>query len=425
MLSKKQHLLNEKDKILLYKNRKFDKNKEIVMRRVLYYMAIIWYKVENILLKLIPSKEENTIVLLRTDNIGDFLLWTDSAKEFRKRFKDKKIVLICNTSTCTIAKMLPYWDEIIGVREQKMLFNPIYRLRLFISLSRRKFQTIYNCVYSHNYFVMDTIVNSLKANEKIGYDGDYTNIKNILKGFRFSANKMERIKEKLSQKTKTYYTQMVKGKEEILMELSRNADFIRGTIDKDFLSSLPRIEIKTTGKDFGLKENEYMVLFIGSSSLHRAWNREKYALLIDSVKEKVVICGGRSDERVLSEILPLVHREVVDLVGKTSMMDLFSVIKNAKYIVTNDTSAGHIAPIVRTKSVVLLPGNYPGRFHPYKVENLTDKDKDYLPKAIYHSMDCFNCANYCKYVHDQKTIWPCIDKIQVEDVLKEIEEMVF
>jgi len=393
------------------------------MRKILYYMAIILYRLENIFLKLIPSQEENTIVLLRTDNIGDFLLWTDAAKEFRQKFSKEKILLICNSSTYSIAKMLPYWNEIIMIEEKKMLFNPIYRLCFFVRLSKRKFLSIYNCVYSHNYFIMDTIVHNLKAKDKIGYDGNYNNIKNILKGFLFSENKINSLTNKLLIRSKSYYTQMIKGNSGIVMELTRNADFIRKTINREFLSSLPKIDIKLKKQDFGLEDKQYMVLFIGASSMNRVWNIEKYASLIDNIEDKVVVCGGKSDENTIIKIQRLIHKDIINFVGKTTIIDLFSVIKNAKYIVTNDTSAGHIAPIMRTKSIILLPGNYIGRFHPYKVEKLDKEDEKYIPNVIYHSMDCFNCNNYCKYVKDHNTIWPCIDNIQLENVLHAIHKI--
>ena len=53
------------------------------------------------------------IVLIRLDAIGDFIIWLDSAKEFRVIYPSERIVLIANSSWASLAKTMPYWDEVL------------------------------------------------------------------------------------------------------------------------------------------------------------------------------------------------------------------------------------------------------------------------------------------------------------------------
>lgn len=391
-------------------------------KKILYYIVKLFYLLEWLLTRGVACRQESTIVLLRMDNIGDLLLWLDAAKEFRNKYKDQKILLFCNSTSLPLAKLLPYWDEVISFKEKDLLTNPLYRIKFFFKLSKRKFLKIYACAYSHDYFLTDITVRNLKAKQKIGYDGDYLNIKAKLRGFLFKQKKIDELTKKLQAKAKNYYSSMVKGQEGEIMEIVRNADFVRGTINKNYLAKVADCEfqIPQNQENFGLKPKSYMVLFVGASTRNRVWTAQKYAQVIDKVEEKVVISGGKSDEGIYKQIESFISKKVVNLIGKTDMVGLLELIKGAKYVVSNDTSASHIAPIVKTPCVVLTPGTIVGRFHPYKVERDDKQEKIFLPKPVYHSMDCFGCHNLCKYVKDKQTCWPCIEGISVEEVLQQV-----
>ena len=55
---------------------------------------------------------KDSVLLLRCDSLGDFVLWLDSAKEYRTLYKNKKIILVVNQSWVSLANRLGYWDEV-------------------------------------------------------------------------------------------------------------------------------------------------------------------------------------------------------------------------------------------------------------------------------------------------------------------------
>jgi ADP-heptose:LPS heptosyltransferase len=105
-------------------------------------------------------------------------------------------------------------------------------------------------------------------------------------------------------------------------------------------------------------------------------------------------------------------------------MELFSLIKHAKWIITNDTSASHISVITKTPSICILGGAHYGRFQPYIVEKQTADDQ--IPKIANFFMDCYNCNLNCKFIKNNKNkVWPCIEKIEVSLINKLVNEISF
>ena len=78
-------------------------------------------RIDDWLIAYIPQKKQysNAVLIIRLDSIGDFILWLDSAKEFRRIYLDKKIVLCANASWASLAERLTYWDEVISKMERK------------------------------------------------------------------------------------------------------------------------------------------------------------------------------------------------------------------------------------------------------------------------------------------------------------------
>ena len=66
------------------------------------------------------EKASGRVALVRLDAIGDFIIWLDSAAEFRKQFNDRTLVLVCNKACEGIAKASGLFDEIVPVDTGKL-----------------------------------------------------------------------------------------------------------------------------------------------------------------------------------------------------------------------------------------------------------------------------------------------------------------
>ena len=97
--------------------------------------SLLFFLFDSLVLSKIPSlqlKKHELILLIRQDAFGDFIMWLDTAKEYRKLYPPEKykIVLVGNTLWCGLAKALPYWDEVIAVDVRQFKTFSRYRRKL-------------------------------------------------------------------------------------------------------------------------------------------------------------------------------------------------------------------------------------------------------------------------------------------------------
>jgi ADP-heptose:LPS heptosyltransferase len=351
------------------------------------------------------SKNTESILIIRLDSIGDFILWLDSAQHFRKIYPDKKIVLLGNQTWTDLAKKFPYWDEVWELNNRKFCLNIAYRLHLLKKVRKAGFDVVVQPTYSRKFLRGDAIVRISGAREKIGSVGDCSNIRPIEK--------------KISDR---FYTQLIPANPQPLMEIRRNAEFIRG-LGYEFQSALPDMMLAAQGiKNPVVNNLPYFVLFPGASWTGRQWPVEKFSefasLIFHETGMLAVICGGATERELGEALIAIMDIPVVNMVGETSLSEMVAIIKDAQFLLGNETSAVHIASAVATPAFCLLGGGHYGRFMPYDIESKTEKP---LPVAITHQMDCFNCNWRCRYfVADGKPA-PCIEKISVDEVFAAVK----
>lgn len=111
-------------------------------------------------------------------------------------------------------------------------------------------------------------------------------------------------------------------------------------------------------------EGDYCLFHPVSRRESKLWKKESFAELIDYYSNKglqVVITSGPDYREIeyLSEIEKLTKHDVINLGGKTSLLELSCLIREAKFFVGLDSVASHIAAAVKTKGVTLFgPSNH-------------------------------------------------------------------
>jgi ADP-heptose:LPS heptosyltransferase len=166
-----------------------------------------------------------------------------------------------------------------------------------------------------------------------------------------------------------------------------------------------------------LPKDKYCVICPGSGSKNnsKCWSTDKYASLLHKIEKlgyTTVLCGSGKEIKIALDIIKKSSvSKVIDLTGKTTLMDLAFIIKNAHMLIANDSSAAHIANAVGTHAFVILGGAEYGRFFPYP-------DQQYIHPIIKKGMDCFYCNWICKYDY-----YKCIKDISIESVEYEIMKL--
>jgi heptosyltransferase I len=80
---------------------------------------------------------------------------------------------------------------------------------------------------------------------------------------------------------------------------------------------------------------------------------------------RFVILGGKSDAELAAAITPAAPDSVLDLTGRTSLLQTVEVLRLCRAVVTNDTGPMHIAAALRKPVIGLFGPTNPARTGPY------------------------------------------------------------
>lgn len=357
---------------------------------------------DAIFLKSISTSEQQhkpEILIIKIDAIGDFLVWLSVAKAYREIFPSTNfsLTLVCNPSCETLAKQNLTFDKILPLNRKKYMLKLTYRLLIFKTLDKLKYEKIIYHAPSREYASGDLLVKKLNAKQKIGFASDFA----IDSKFWIS-------------KSKQFYNIVFESKS--VSEHINNHHFMQFLGVKKHLISIEKLVFETKN-DLQLPQN-YVVFFIGARIGIRKWDINNFIklteLFLDETQYNIILCGGNEDIKD-AEILQNFFEynlRIIDFVGKTTINELCEVIKNAKLLIGNETSGIHFAASLETKSVCILGGGHFNRFVPYPNEI----DSDFKPFPMYEKMDCFHCDWRCKYQLTNLKSAPCIENISVHKV---------
>lgn len=343
-------------------------------------------------------REKSGVVLVRTDAIGDFVIWLNSAKAYKSIYPKTKITLIANSSWANWAQDFSYWDEVIAVDIYRFECELMYRFAVLLKIRRAGYRVAIQPTYSRSFLHGDSLIRATGAEQRIGFIGDLSNIVGYWKNI-----------------SDEWYTRLVRGSPRLEMELLRNAEFIENLSGKNFSPVASQIPLRGSYTAYSLK-SKYFVVFPGASWFGKRWPLEKFIELAISIREdrdwQIVLCGGINDTELCKQLTNKVQGECINLTNKTTLADLAQVIKSAQLLVCNDTSAVHIAVAVGTPSVCILGGGHYGRFLPYPEHLNCIK-----PLVASHIMPCFNCNWNCTQQRGEDGSVPCINQVSVKEVL--------
>ena len=355
------------------------------------------------LLDYLPTflKQKKGTLLVRLDLIGDFVLWLDAAQAYRSLYPGHHLTLVVNSACAELARTLPHWDQVIEINIHSLRNDYNYRLSTLIKLRWANFATAIQPTFSRE-FIGDLVVRSTNATNRIGYAGDSNNISSTLK-----------------HTTDYWYTKLISNDLHQAMELGINAHFVRELGCRDFMSNVPVISKTTTLTSTHQFTMPYIVVAPGASWLPKTWPVYHFAALIKKLITQfdiqIVFCGAHHEQQISAEIIRLVGQplKVKDISGHTTLIELIEVIRNAKLLITNDSSPVHIAAATATPSICIVGGGHFGRFLPYLSEQ---SHPGPVPIIKSYEMACFGCRWQCIHNVPTDQAVPCIANVSVQSV---------
>ena len=371
--------------------------------------TLMFFLFDSIVLWKSKSTKRNKlklVLLIRQDAIGDFVIWLDTAKEYRILYPPEKykIVLIGNDLWYDLAKTLPYWDEVLPVNVKQFKAFSLYRKNLLRKVRSLGAQITVQTAFSGEFYLADSLVRASNSLRKVGSVGDMSNrnwFKKII--------------------SDSWYTELVPASTKQLTELERNTEFFRGFSKKTHQLSYPNLSSIILASSTEWEKRDYYVLFPGASTTLKQWPIGYFAEIANRIYKETCLTGildGVSSEKPLAESIQGLTDAPLEWAG-TSLNEMPKLLKHSKFLVSNDTSAVHIAVAVNTPVICILGGAYYGRFLPYPEL----PDKQFTLETVSYSMPCYGCNGDCIYPLKKNDPAPCITNISVDAVWEKISSL--
>ena len=343
-------------------------------------------------------------MFIRLDAIGDFLIVLPYFKEIKKDYNnsDNYLILVGNKLWKDLGEyfLKDIFDQFIWIDRKDYKNNLFYRVRLNLNLLRINAGEVIDSTYSRDYIYNDSITRAISANIKIGWVGDNSGFFTIL----------SRISEK-------WYTELVSNINSQL-ETEKHSHFFNYVLKKNIN---PNFKIYAKVGDI-LKYNlpeKYCVIAPSAFWSGKEWETNKFAECADYINQKhnyaIVLIGSSSEHHKYDEIRKFAKSSYfINCIGKTNLLDMIEVIRNADLLITNDTSAVHVAALTDTNAICIIGGGHFGRFVPnHSIKNI---------KWLYSKMECFGCNWKCIYDIEKNQTVPCIANIKSVEIFGVIDD---
>ena len=353
------------------------------------------------------NAKSDSIVLIRLDRIGDFVMSYSVFQEYRQYYTNRRIILICNSACLQIAELFGVFDEIIPIDLDRFKFDIGYQKRISKEIKSIRCQIAIQMVCNRNIY-MEYISSIVRARMKYALSGE--------------------IKPRALLFDLIVYSSVVKLDDYFCFDIRKNFLLFNHVTGRNIKSYQGQIDNNSNSR-LGF---DYVILAIGGSFNAKKLEIKKYAeainYLIRNTKYRFILLGGLEDEDQLNEF----WNEIIDsercisCVGKTTIIDCFNYISGAKFIISNDTSFVHIAVLYNIPSIVVAGDYDRNRFLPYDLEEYDDS-RNY-PEVIKHEMDCGGCKiSYGKcraLIESFDKRFECISGIDSSELIEKIRVLI-
>lgn len=302
------------------------------------------------------APQEDRLLVIRLDAIGDYLLFRPFLKKLRESSyaRGKEITLLGNQlwRDLAISWDSEWVDHFIWLDRKRFYADPVYRFNLQREIRQQGFGELINTTYSRYLLFDDAIVRTSAVPKRLGSVGD-----------------CENTIPKEKKQTDSYYTKLFPAADGVLFEFERHYELF-----SQWLPDLRERPTLTPPEDFRQVGNQpYFVLFPGASEAFRCWPVAHFAQVGRWLHERtgwsVVLSGGPGEVALGTELENLLEGlPVRNEVGKTRLPELAERIAGAKLLVSNETMAPHFAALYGTKTLCIYNGRHRGRFSPYPQE---------------------------------------------------------
>jgi heptosyltransferase-3 len=332
-------------------------------------------------------------LVVRTDKIGDLVLALPAAEAIKDSHPGTSVAFMVSPATAELARACPFVDQVIEWDESKRGLGALLGLRRSIR------ETCPNAVV----FLRPTFRVALAAWSA---------------GIRKRAGTAYRWYSLLFTKRVGEHRKYAEHH-----ETQYNLGILADLLPLKKRTYLPRITLPQAAEAYaigalrqrGIDPGAFVIIHPGSARSARNLPLGAYARLANLVETglgiRVLVTGGREEQRLVSEIDRLREGASVSLVGAPGLLELAAVISRARLFISGSTGPMHLAAAVGTPTLSFFS---PVRScSPRRWQALAPHGRVILPPVP----ECPTCVGRrCEH-------FDCMERIEVDTVFEDLKQM--
>lgn len=131
---------------------------------------------ENLICLSVVQRKVDNILLVKTDAIGDFVVWLGFVKLLRRKFPSDYLYLVCNKVVAGMASSSGYFDAVITIEFKRFQSDWLYRFKMLRRIRQVGCQIAIQPTYSRSFLLGESIIRCCGARHRIGSSGDTSNM---------------------------------------------------------------------------------------------------------------------------------------------------------------------------------------------------------------------------------------------------------
>ncbi len=340
-------------------------------------------------------KQYKNILIVRTDRIGDLVLTTPVILALRQAYPDSNISIMVNPQAKPIVEGNPYLDEVI-VFDRKKTHKGFWPLLKFIGHLRKKdFDLV---LVLHTKKITNLICFLAGIPQRVGY-------KNEKFGFF------------LNQGIKDTRAQGRQHEVQYCLDVLRHLGIPVGN---------PQMYIPLSAESKPWMENFMMENCITESTpliavhpdascISKRWPAQNFAELINMINRhystKIVLIGNSGTRKIISQIIPLLEKSVIDLSAETTLHQLIRLLRQCQVLISNDSGPVHLAGALGIPVIAIFGRNQLG-LSPTRWKPLSERSI-----VLHKEVGCTVCL-----AHNCQIDFKCLQAIKPQEVFEALTQ---
>lgn len=345
-----------------------------------------------------------SIVVLRDDAAGDFVLFSPFLRELRRIYEGAKITLLCSTRNIDLARCCPYVDDII-LNKALDGVDGADALRRVVAVAKDLLEYNFDLAFSPRLGIncADTILAYMcGATHVVAFTNNryapaagqvvQTDFDTIISVAAPMSGKcmsdvdrnLVLLEHMLKAPIKHRQLEMWMSRQDMESADAMLAEFVnaparsKGKKKKGKQQAQPP---RQTGPRF----SHLLCAMPGASLAMKRWPIERYVSLFRQILKEdptagVVIMGGPQDKDVAAKMQRKLGDRAINFAGRCSYRQSAAIMRRCSMYIGNDTGMMHIAaalkvPVLNVNcfpaSMRMITMSIPVRFAPYMVPNVT------------------------------------------------------